>query len=32
MTESIIITNIIGVLGLLITTGVLINAFHYQGS
>ena len=32
MIETNIITDIIGVFGLLITTGVLINAFHFQGS
>ena len=32
MTETTIITNIIGVLGLLITIGVLVNAFHFKGS
>lgn len=31
MTETQIITDIIGVLGLFVTAGVLITAFKYQG-
>jgi hypothetical protein len=31
LTEAQIITDLIGVFGLLITFGVLLNAFRYQG-